>query len=148
MASYKSGQASKREQCHAEGNYLLAIIGAEEKTSGAGNEMIECKCEVIGSQAEGVEIADGEGAIVYDYLVFSEETAWKIDDFRRALGETIVVDEEVEIRPEDIEGKSFEAHLIIETYKGKKKNKIGDYIDPNAEEVQASSVVDSDDEPF
>ena len=129
MPSYKSGQANKRADYHKEGNYLLAVIGAEEKTSGKGSEMIELKLEVIGP-----DIPEGEGAVLFDYLVFTESSAWKIDRFRSASGETIVEDEDVEVEAEDLIGKSVEASLIIEEYKGKKKNKVADYLGPDADD--------------
>lgn len=122
MPKYRAGQSSKRTDCHKEGNYLLAVIGAEEKTSSKGSEMIELKLEVIGP-----DIPEGEGAILYDYLVFTKSSAWKIDDFRKASGETIT-DEDVEIEAEDLEGKTVEAHLVIDDYKGKKRNKVGGYV--------------------
>jgi hypothetical protein len=128
MPSYISGQQSKRTDCHKDGNYLLAVIGAEEKTSSKGSEMIELKLEVIGP-----DIEEGQGAILFDYLVFTESAAWKIDQFRRACGENIVEGKEVEVEASDLEGKSVEAHLVIEEFKGKKRNKVGDYINPNAE---------------
>lgn len=128
MPSYIAGQQSKRADFHKEGNYLLAVIGAEEKTSSKGSEMIELKLEVIGPN-----IPEGEGAILYDYLVFSESSAWKIDSFRRACGETIIEGKEVEIEASDLEGKTVEAHLVVEEFKGKKRNKVGDYIDPEAD---------------
>lgn len=129
MPKYISGEENNRAKFHKEGNYLLAVIGAEEKTSNSGNEMIELKLEVIGP-----DIEEGEGAIIYDYLVFSKNAAWKIDQFRAACGEKIVKGKEVEIEAEDLEGKSVEAHLVVEEFKGKKQNKVGDYIDPSTDE--------------
>ena len=129
MPRYISGEESNRAKFHKEGNYLAAVIGAEEKTSSSGNEMIELKLEIIGP-----DIDEGGGAIVYDYLVFSQNAAWKIDQFRAACGEKIIKGKEVEIEASDLEGKSVEVHLIVEDFKGKKQNKVGDYIDPNAEE--------------
>jgi len=128
MASYTSGAQSKRADLHKDGNYLLVVIAAEEKTSSKGAEMIEMKLEVIGP-----DIAEGEGAIIYDYLVFSENTAWKIDQFRAACGEEIIEGKVVEMEASDLEGCQVEAHLVTEEFKGKKKNKVGDYLAPEGE---------------
>lgn len=128
MPKYIAGQQSKRTECHKEGNYLLVVIGAEEKTSSKGSEMIELKLEVVGPN-----IPEGEGAILYDYLVFSENTAWKIDEFRAASGETIVEGAEIDIEASDLEGKTVEAHLVIEEFKGKKRNKVGNYLAPEGD---------------
>ena len=129
MPKYVSGSQSKRTECHKEGNYLLVVIGAEEKTSQKGSEMIELKLEVVGP-----DIAEDEGAILYDYLVFSQNTAWKIDEFRAACGETIVEGAEIDIEADDLIGKTVEAHLVIEEFKGKKRNKVGNYLEPEGGE--------------
>lgn len=123
-----------------DGQYLCAIIGAEEKTSKRGSEMIELKCEAIGPNIE-----EEKGSIFYDYLVFSESSFWKIDDFRRAIGETIVEGAEVSIEADDLIGKTFEAHLISEGFNGKDSNKIGKYV---TGEGEAASEDASDDIPF
>lgn len=123
MPSYTSGAASNRVDHHKPGRYLLAVIDACEKTSQKGSEMIELKLEVIGPN-----IVEGEGAVIYDYLVFSESSAWKIDSFRAACGEEIVEGEEVSIEADDQVGKQIEAELEVEEYRGKKKNKVAKYI--------------------
>ena len=123
MASYISGQASKRTELHKEGNYLAVVIGAEEKTSAKGSEMIELKIEVVGP-----DIDEGTGAILFDYLVFTEAAFFKIDQFRAACGETIVKGASVDIEADDLIGKSVEVRLVAEEYKGVKRNKVGAYL--------------------
>lgn len=150
MASYKSGKKDPRSPFHKEGDYLVAVINAEEKTSKKGSEMIELKLEVIGP-----DVPEGTGAIFHDYLVFQENMAWKIDDFRRALGQTVSEEtddgEDVEIEASDLEGESFEAHLIVEVFNSKNQNKVGGYIEPDAdaeEKPKKSKGVGEDGEPF
>lgn len=127
MPTFTAGDnATNRIDHHPEGNYLCAVIGAEEKTSKAGSEMIELKCEVIGP-----DVPEEEGAIFYDYLVFSESSFWKITRALRAMGMTFEDDEEVEIEAPELEGKTFEATLTVEDFKGRKSNKVGDYLVPD-----------------
>ena len=136
MASYKSGKKDPRAGYHKEGDYRVAVINSTEKTSKKGSEMIELKLEVIGP-----DVPEGAGAIFHDYLVFQENMAWKIDDFRRAIGEDVNETddgEDIEIEASDLEGKSFEAHLVVEEFNSKKQNKIGSYIYGDADEEPSS----------
>lgn len=61
-----------------DGEYDYTVRAAEEKLSGAGNEMTELQVTVFDS--EGTE------KLVYDYLVSSPKSAWKIRHFAASCG--------------------------------------------------------------
>ena len=70
------------------------------------------------------------GAILFDHLVFMDTAFWKIDAFRAATGETVGADQEVEIRADDLIGRTGRAKLIVEEFKGRKRNKVGAWLLP------------------
>lgn len=82
------------------GKHKVEIEGAELKISDrSGNEYIRLKCRV--------KLPDGtNGATIYDNMVFSPKSAWKIDQVREALGFAIVPHEEVSVEPEDLLGRT------------------------------------------
>lgn len=101
------------------GKYAFVVEGANTQTSKGGNEMIRLMLRVSNT------------AIVWDYLVFSGDRMnnARIDQFRRALGEIILPDEEVEILPSDLIGKTGWVNLTVETWEGRKQNKVGSYLE-------------------
>ena len=117
MPSYKSGQPS---ELLPEGDYPFTVEAATLKTSSNGNEMIELRLRLP------------QGAVAFDNLVFTESSGWKIDQFRISIGEIILPDEMVEVRPSELIGNTGTAHIIVEEYKGKKSNKVGSYLEPDA----------------
>jgi hypothetical protein len=139
MATYTSGpKQAPRTSLVPSGEYLLEVLNAEDGVSEkSGNDKIELKFEVV--------LPDGEpGPIVYDTLVFVANAAWKIDQFRAAIGEEVVEGEEVEVNPDDFIGKRLRARLTQErdrTDKTKKRNRIGSYLERKPGE-------ESDDIPF
>jgi hypothetical protein len=116
MPTYKSGQTS---DVLPEGDYPFTVEKAVLKQSKQGNPMIE------------IWLRLPQGALAIDQLVFTESAGWKIDQFRVSIGEIIVPDEEVEINPSDILEATGTAHVIIETWENKKRNKIGSYLEPD-----------------
>jgi hypothetical protein len=100
-----------------DGEYPFEVTNAEEKTSNSsGNDMIELTLKVK------------DGPTVYDYLVNVEESLWKIDNFQASIGEEIKPGVPVDINPEDFIGRRGTCLLYTETYQGKKKNKVADYV--------------------
>ena len=117
MPTYKSGQTS---DVLPEGEYPFTVEKAILKTSSNGNPMIELWLRLP------------QGALAIDQLVFVESASWKIDQFRTSIGEIVLPDEQVDVQPSElIEAKGI-AHVIIETWEGKKRNKIGSYLEPDA----------------
>lgn len=137
---YFSSNESPRDFHVKPGDYDVRIIDAVEtvsKTSGA--EMIKLTLEV-----------EGHGCRLYDYLIASESTAWKIDTFRRAIGETVHEEVEVEIVARDLVGKKARARLKTEEYNGKLNNKVDAWLEPAkpASKPAAPAQEENDNEPF
>jgi Protein of unknown function (DUF669) len=100
-----------------DGEYQFEVTNAEEKTSNtSGNDMIELTLKIK------------DGPTVYDYLVNVEESLWKLDNFRASTGEEVKPGVPVDINPEDFIGPSGTCLLYTDTYQGKKKNKVADYV--------------------
>lgn len=124
MPSYTSQGVveSSRPAFLPAGKYTATVMNSEEKTSKSGNEMIELRLEISGD-----DIEEGKGPIVYDNLVFTENSAWRIDQFRSALGEDIVEGAEVEVEPDDLLDARVSVTLSVDEYEGKKRNKVVQY---------------------
>jgi hypothetical protein len=117
MPTYKSGQ--QNGDVLPEGDYRFTVEKAILKTSSNNNEMIELWLRLP------------QGGLAIDNLVFTESSGWKIDQFRTSIGEVVLPDEEVEVKASDlIEAEGF-AHIIVEEYQGKKRNKVGSYLEPD-----------------
>ena len=110
---YVSQNADNLPRFVPNGDYLVTVIEASETFSKAGDEMIKLKLEV-----------EEHGVRLYDYLVATESSFWKIDTFRKAIGEAVVEGEEVELSASDLEGRQGYARLMVEEYQGKKSNKV------------------------
>lgn len=118
---YKSGSISASAFFVEAGTYKLRVIEAQEDTSKAGNEIIKLKLRVI--------MDDGsDGPALFDYLVFSESAGWKIDQFLSACGQHPGEGKEVELDADAMIGWECEAELTVESYDGKKSNKVQSYI--------------------
>jgi hypothetical protein len=92
------------------------------------------------------------GATFFDHLVFTESAFWKIDAFRAATGETVTPEQEVEIRADDLIGRTGRARLTVEEFNGRKRNKIAAWLPPkpaNAALANATAKPKDDDNiPF
>ncbi len=121
MAKYTSGEGSKRLPKVKPGLWGLAVTNAVEKSSKQGNPLVELKMEVV-QDKNGDTFDEGTGPTFYENLVFVENAAWKIDQFRAAIGEEVVAGEEVEVDPDDLIGCALWAELGIEEYNGKERN--------------------------
>jgi hypothetical protein len=71
------------------GDYVLEVVGYEVKYTQKGEDMIKLKLREIES-----------GVTVFENLVFSEKSAWKIDTFVTAAGLAGKVGEEVDFSEE------------------------------------------------
>jgi hypothetical protein len=125
---YVSKNADNLPRIVKAGDYLLTVIEAVEAVSkNSGEDMIKLTLEV-----------DGHGCRLFDYLVASESSAWKIDTFRKAIGEAVVEGEEVELHAAKLVGRRGHARIKVETYNGKESNKVDFWITDR--KAAASSV--------
>ena len=112
-----SGEDQKFDVLDA-GTYPATIIEAIEKVSKNGNDMIEIVFETEG------------GHRIYDYLVFTEKTAFKVDAFISAIGKAPQKGKEVELTADELVGVELNIEVEIEPANGSyaAKNKVARYI--------------------
>jgi hypothetical protein len=100
-----------------DGEYQFEVSNAEEKTSNSsGNDMIELTLKIK------------DGPTVYDYLVNVDESHWKLDNFLASIGENCKPGVPVDVNPDNFIGRRGTCLLYTDTYQGKKKNKVADYV--------------------
>jgi hypothetical protein len=128
MPSYKASEPNSRPDYVEPGEYTIEIINAEESISKKGNPMIELKLRIQPS-----------GTICFDNLVFAETAFWKIDTFRLATGEVITPDEEVDIEPDDLIGRTARVRLLVDEYNGRKRNKVAAWLPPTTDQKGGKS---------
>ena len=105
----------------APGEYRLRVVDAREDTSKGGNDMIKLKLRVLKDDGS-------EGVSLFDYLVFTESTHWKINHFLKSCGKHPGDNEDVDLYPDEMIGWECEATLIVEEFDGKKSNKVSAYL--------------------
>ena len=141
MPSYRSSEPNARPDFVEPGEYTAEVVNAEETVSQKGSDMIELKLRVQPS-----------GATLFDHLVFMETAFWKIDAFRAATGENVTPDQEIEIRGDDLIGRTGRVRLIVEEFNGRKRNKVAAWLAPmpaNAALTNANPKPKNDDNiPF
>jgi hypothetical protein len=119
MPEYEIG-ATRRT--FAPGAYWFKVNDAYLETSSKGNPMIVLDLIISGRNGE-------EPIEVTDYLVFSRDSVWKIDDFRLATGEMdLKSGETVSFEAQDCFDRVGYCSLIIDEYQGRRSNKVGGYI--------------------
>lgn len=124
MKYTSSNEAPKSYHLPA-GDYPVTIVEASETVSrSTGADMIKLTLDA--------EAPDGATAKVFDYLVASASSAWKIDAFRRALGHEVVQGEPVELAAEDLIGRTLRARLKVEEFNGRANNKVEAWLAPLA----------------
>ena len=119
--TYNSGSPSASSFSVEAGTYKLRVIEATEDTSKGGNDMVKLKLRIL--KADG-----SDGPAMFDYLVLGENTGWKIDQFLSACGEHPGEGQRVSLDVDAMIGWECEAELTVETYNGKKSNKVANYV--------------------
>jgi hypothetical protein len=120
---YTSSNEAPKFQHLPAGDYPVTIVEAVETVSrSSGADMIKLTLD-----AEG---PDGTTVKVFDYLVASPSSAWKIDAFRRSLGEDVVLGEAVELSASDLVGRTLRARLKVEEFNGQQNNKVDAWLAP------------------
>jgi len=85
-----------------------------------------------------VDVPGKNGGIkVWDRLVFAKDSTWKVDDFRRSTGEKLV-EGPGSFEAEDCVDRFGRLRLTVEEYEGRSRNRVGQYLDPNAEKTAES----------
>jgi hypothetical protein len=108
-----------------EGIYDFTVADANEKISqSSGNDMIELELLIKGSDEEEVRI--------FDNLVFTSNSFWKIDAFRICTGDKLVAGQSVEFTAEDCLDRAGKCYVIVDKYEGRERNKVREYLDPAA----------------
>lgn len=99
------------------GEYPFEVIDANEKTSKAGNEMIELQLRV------------DDRARVYDNLVFTEGAWWKINQFLESIGEHPGEGKQIDVDVDTLIGMTGRCRIRTgKTMGGNDKNEIEEYI--------------------
>ena len=118
---FKTGKPNPSEFYVEPGDYRLRVIEANEDTSKGGNDMIKLKLRVLKPDGD-------EGPALFDYLVFTDTSFWKIDHFLKSCAQHPGEGENVEIDPDQIIGWECQAALKVEAYEGQKSNKVAAYL--------------------
>lgn len=147
MKYTSSNEAPKSYHLPA-GDYPVTIVEASETVSrSSGADMIKLTLE-----ANGPDDTTDATIKIFDYLVASPSSAWKIDAFRRALGHEVVQGEAVELAAEDLIGRTLRARLKVEEFNGRLNNKVEAWLAPLAASTKpapgATNKEESDNEPF
>jgi len=137
MPTYKASDIATRPDFVEPGDYTVEVIHAEETVSQKGHDMIELKLRV-----------EPSGAILFDHLVFMPNSFWKIDAFRVATGEAVTPDEDVEIIADDLIGRTGRVRLMVEEYKGRKRNKVAAWLTQPAAQTLTKGGVPDANRPF
>lgn len=103
------------------GNYRFRVTEAKEDSSKAGNDMLTLTLRII--------LPDGkDGPLCIDRLVFIDSCYWKVDAFLKSCGQHPGEGVNVDVNAENVIGWEGEAALIVETFEGKKSNKVSAYV--------------------
>jgi hypothetical protein len=105
-----------------EGDYSFNVLDAKERTSKKGTDMIEVKLGISSSRGK---------TVVFDNLM-----SWNIADYITATGGTVTYGAESNIEAYEMPGQSGRLHLIVETWQGDDRNKVGKYL-PSTKETKA-----------
>jgi hypothetical protein len=128
FGNYQAGQPKQAEFTVPAGDYNLRVVEAIADTSKTGNDMVKMKLRVI--KDDGTE-----GPALFDYLVFSTSSFWKIDAFLKSCGKHPgdgggfpFVPDDMTDSLDDMIGLECRGTLTVEEYQGRKSNKVGAYL--------------------
>jgi hypothetical protein len=131
MPEYTEGQAGPTLP---DGTYEFHCVDAVERESTqTHNVMIELQLDVFN--------ADFTGKVrVVDRLVFTPNSYWKIDSFRKATGEKISTGGKVCFEAEDCIDRHGRCQLKTTSYNGKMRNEVDYYIEPDDQSQEAPTT--------
>lgn len=120
-----------------EGVYTLVVDSATQKSSQGGNPMIVFEFSV----AEGKY----QGSKLYENCSLQPQALFKLKSVLIALGMNIP-NKAFDLDLKDLIGMTCEAEVGHETYEGKKKARILEYIDPNDSDSDEDDSEDEDED--
>lgn len=104
-----------------DGTYLATVVTATEKVSSSGNPMITLKLHVL-------HPTTGETVIVFDHLVGTESSVWKIESFCKSAG-LVAKYEAGDLQAIDCEGVEVQVVLTHEeSAQFGVRNKVAKYV--------------------
>ena len=110
-----------------DGQYTLAVEAIEEKESSEGNPYL----------AWTYKVADGEakGARVWDNTSLQPQALWRLAKLLRCLGEEDL-EGSVDLDLGAYIGRTVQAEIVNETYQGKRKPRVTDFMHASADEAE------------
>jgi len=108
------------------GEYPFRVLDASEALSKSGNKMIKLK----------IAAGDGKTAdiVLFDYLVFTESSVWKVDAFLKSCGMHPGEGKEATIKADEFIGWEGRVKVVVEDYNGDKQNKVASYTWPSSDD--------------
>lgn len=131
------------------GLYRAKIEEVNEKTSSAGNEMLEVVLEI--------SRGDHKGARLWDYVVLTEAAAWKLKQFLQAVGlvsgkkergtldTSKIVGTEVQVRVKNETDDSGEIRARVGAILAMPETEDDEDIDDEDDDIEDDDVEDDDD---
>lgn len=119
--TYKAGAPEQRTfTILPAGKYPFRVLDANQQRSKAGNDMIELKLDFYDD--------DGNSSTVWDFLVFTEKSVWKVDHFLKSCGMHPGEGQEIDLNPNEFIGFEGMGELRIgKTDKGVERNEVAAY---------------------
>lgn len=114
-----TGVEGGRRNCQ-DGEYILEVIEIEEKKSGEGNPYLAWKWKI----AEG----EHKGVTVYDNTSLQPQALWRLKGLLECLG--VDTSGKLKMDPKRYLKKKLKAQLLNETYQGKTRPRISEFIGP------------------
>jgi hypothetical protein len=115
----------------ADGVYDFQVVDAGEKMAESShNPMIELQLDCFNAELTAK-------VRVVDRLVFTPNSYWKIDSFRKATGEKVSAGGKVSFEAEDCIDRQGRCQLKTTSYNGRSRNEVDYYVEPD-DQSQAS----------
>ncbi len=132
-------QIALERQPLTEGEYSFEVVEAKDKISQKGNEMIELQLKIYAN--------NNREYTLYDYLMGTPKTVWKLKNFFTSIGIADKYKDEV-IDPFHLVGKHGKAKIVIKDGKDKNDNPIKKaFVDDYVVKIQQHDDL-NDDIPF
>jgi hypothetical protein len=113
-----------------DGIYRIRITESEDRTSSAGNPYVNLTCDVLDENGRSMDTT------IWNSLSMSPKAKFMVSKFLDAIGAPM----EGNLSSRSLKGKSFWASVGRETYQGKTKNVILDYLTPEQARKDPSSI--------